>query len=558
MRKHFPSLVVISVFSLVGLKALIHPGLFTAHDIWHQVARLYHYQKAVSDGQFPPYWIGNLANGFGYPLFFFSYHLPWILGLPFLSLGISIPETLKILFLLSYLLSGFSMYVLVNEIFKNKVSALLSTTIYLWAPYRFLTILVSAAMGTAFVFVFLPILLLGIYRTCSDRLPGKGIVLTAIGLSGIILSHFLSFIAVIPLFILFALWSLTLNKEFVLIKFKNLLLGLGLGLGISSFYLLPAVYYNKFTQVATGAFSTLYQNSFVNLSQIIYSKWGYGLNKISAKEGQVPYQLGIAQWLSFTAATAFLVSRLLRNLAIPMDKKFKKLAIVIIGSLFLSILFMLDLSKPFWDLLSNVVVFDSLTIFLLPATFASAFLSGWVFSSLKKPANILFFLFLVGLALYANRNHLRVNTYINIPIELYVASEITTNSFHEYLPKTADVKIFREENRLISPTSIDVIDFSQNTTTFSISASFPEDTYATVRHLSFPGINLYLDGQRKEINTDNLGRIKLNASKGVYRIVVKFKETALIRVSKLITIASTFILFFFSKEGVCKRKENLK
>lgn len=557
VSKYFGPAIIILILSLVGMKALFHPDLFTAHDIWHQVARLYHYQNAIIDGQFPPYWIGNLANGYGYPLFFFSYHLPWILGLPFLGLGISIPETLKILFILSYVLSGFSMYALVNEIFKNRVSALLSAIIYLWAPYRFLTILVSAAMGTAFVFVFLPILLLGIYKTCNDRLTNKGIMLTAIGLSGIILSHFLSFIAVIPLSILFVLWSLVLskNKKPVIVNFKNLLFGSTLGLGISGFYLLPAFYYSKFTQVATGAFSTLYQNSLVNLSQIIYSKWGYGLNKISAKEGQVPYQLGIAQWLSFIATTVFLVSGSLRNLTIPMDKKFKKLAIVIIGSLFLSILFMLDLSKPFWDILSNIVIFDSLAVFLLPATFASAFLSGWVFSLLKKPTNILFFLFLVGLALYANRNHLRVNTYTDIPVELYIASEITTNSFHEYLPKTADLKIFVEENELLLPKDTKIINFSQNTTTFSISALFPEEKDTTIRHLSFPGINLYLDGRKKEINTDQLGRIKLMVPKGIHTITVKFEETPLIRVSKLITIASIFILFFVVKKAYAKEKK---
>lgn len=120
VRKHLGPVLIILIFSLVGIKALFYPGLYSAHDIWHQVARFYHYSKAVSDGQIPPYWIGNLANGYGYPLFFFSYHLPWILGLPFLGLGISIPETLKILFVFSYILSGIFMYLLVNGILKTK------------------------------------------------------------------------------------------------------------------------------------------------------------------------------------------------------------------------------------------------------------------------------------------------------------------------------------------------------------------------------------------------------------------------------------------------------
>lgn len=511
------------------------------------------------DGQIPPYWIGNLANGYGYPLFFFSYHLPWILGLPFLGLGISIPETLKILFVFSYILSGLSMYLLVEGIFKNKMSALLSAIIYLWAPYRFLTILVGAAMGTAFVFTFLPILLLGIYKSCNDKKPNKGIILTAIGLSGIILSHFLSFIAVIPLSILFALWSLKLskNKKPVIVNFKNLLFGSILGLGISGFYLLPAFYYSKFTQAAAGVFSTLYQNEFVNLGQVIYSKWGYGLNKISAKAGAVPYQLGAAQWLSAAAGTTLvLLSLLARTLKVKTQvfssQRFISLGIILLCLFVLSIFLMLEYSQLLWDFVVKFVVLDSPTIFLFPTTFASAFLSGVVFISVRKPINILFFIFIVSLALYANRNHLRVNTYTNIPLELYIASEITTNSFHEYLPKTADIKIFIEENQLILPKDSKIINFSQNTTTLSISVLFPEEKDATIRHLSFPGINLYLDGQKKEVNTDQLGRIKLTVPRGIHTIKAKFEETPLIRVSKLITIASIFILFFIVKKAYAK------
>src|SRR5438270_619418 len=94
-KSHWFYLILIMLFSIMGMKALFHPGLFTAHDIWHQVARLYYYNLAVSDGQFPPYWISTLANNYGYPLFFFSYHLPWLLALPLLNLGIDIPTVLK-------------------------------------------------------------------------------------------------------------------------------------------------------------------------------------------------------------------------------------------------------------------------------------------------------------------------------------------------------------------------------------------------------------------------------------------------------------------------------
>lgn len=160
---HLLSIFIVLLFSLIGLQSLFHPGLFTAHDIWHQVARIYHYYQALNDGQFPPYWIGTLAKGLGYPLFFFSYHLPWIVAFPFLKVGLDIPFTLKLLFFLAYFLSGVSMYFFTNSLFKNKLAALLSSLLYLWAPYHFLTILVIASIGTVFYLYFFTITPVGTF-----------------------------------------------------------------------------------------------------------------------------------------------------------------------------------------------------------------------------------------------------------------------------------------------------------------------------------------------------------------------------------------------------------
>src|SRR3990172_43959 len=185
-------LLAIVLFSILGMKALIAPGLFTAHDISHQVVRFFYYSQIVNGGQFPPYWIGRLANGFGYPLFFFSYHLPWIIGVALLKAGLDIPNALKTLLFLSYIGSGFTMYFFVKSLFKNRFSALLSSILYLWLPYHFLIIFVGASLGIAFVYIFLPLLFLGIHLTRDGS--KIGIPILALGLSGLILSHIMHLI----------------------------------------------------------------------------------------------------------------------------------------------------------------------------------------------------------------------------------------------------------------------------------------------------------------------------------------------------------------------------
>ena len=282
---HWLYLLIIIIFSFLGLKALLHPGLYTAHDIWHQVARLYHYKEAILDGQFLPGWISNLSLGYGYPMFIFSYHLPWIVALPFIFSGLSIALTIKILFFLSFFTSGLAMYGLANYFFKDKLAALLSALLYLWAPYHFLTVFVSAAMGTSFVFIFLPLIFWGVSLS-FEKNKLKAVSLLTIGLTGSILSHLMTTVMVAPFIVLFTLYLFIdkhkgnsnkkiLNKQTKL-ALKNIALGILFTLLITSFYLLPLIAYMKKIIASNGGagLGKVYLGSFVNFKQLLYSKWG--------------------------------------------------------------------------------------------------------------------------------------------------------------------------------------------------------------------------------------------------------------------------------------------
>ncbi|MBI2268146.1 MAG: hypothetical protein HYU80_01715 [Candidatus Blackburnbacteria bacterium] len=558
MRKHTIPLTLILVFALIGTKALFHTSLFSAHDIWHQVARFYHYQKAVSEGQYPPYWIGTLAHGLGYPLFFFSYHLPWIIGLPILWISNSIPISLKTLFVISYLLSGIFMYIFAFNLLKNKLASLLSSLLYLWAPYRFVTIFVYGSIGTAFIFTFLPLLFLGILKTSNNKTTRSGIILTAVGLSTLLLSHLMTTLSIIPILFLFILSSQKTNKA---ATGKGLLLGIGL----SAFYLIPAVYYSKFTQVSTGAFDNLYQHGFANFSQLIYSKWGYGIYKESIKEGAFSLQIGIAQWLtvlsSVLVVTWFLLFKEFKKLKTTFtflvnESIYKKFTPLILSSLVgfaLSIFAILDYSHPAWDLLSKVITLDSPTMFMLPATFTASILSGTLYVITNKKLKILLFTSLLAIAFYTNRNHLRVNMYTSFSVPDYVAAETTTNSFHEYLPLTANLNlIYGPQVPLIEPENIKPEKIIRNTNLLAFSFSAPEKTTVTIKHLVFPGIVLYEDEQKKAFTKEKSGRIQFETQAGQHNIVVKFEETFLIKISKLTSIFSILALLFLWRKNHAK------
>ena len=126
-------LIILSVFTL---KDLFKPNFYTSHDGIHQVVRLYYFDQAIRDGQIPPRWAGGLLNGFGYPLFAFSYHLPWFIAEPIYLSGFTIFESIKLTFLIGFILSGITMYFFQKELF-GRLGAFVGTIIYLYAPYRF-------------------------------------------------------------------------------------------------------------------------------------------------------------------------------------------------------------------------------------------------------------------------------------------------------------------------------------------------------------------------------------------------------------------------------------
>lgn len=542
LSNHWLYLTILLVFAVLGAKALIHPGLFTAHDIWHQVARLYYYSQAFKEGIFPPYWISTLAGGLGYPLFFFSYHLPWILGLPFLKMGFDIPTTLKVLFFLSFILSGLFMYLFVNTLLRNRLAALLSAIIYLWAPYHFLTIFVGASMGIVFVFTFLPLLLLGINLVKDAR--NFSIPVVALGLAGIILSHLEHLAFLSPIISIFAIWGFVETKNKTLFL-RNIFFGLALGLLLSAFYLIPAIYYSQFTRIhqETG-FSELYKRNFVNFSQLIYSKWGYGPIVNNAKNGEMSVQLGVAQWLSFLGVIILLFTRKLK-------KDYRKFAVFGMIGFFISIFLMLDFSLPVWQTIEKVITLDYPFRELLSVTFIGSVFSGVLLISFGKKLQYIVFALLIVVALYTNRNHIKVNLYTEVPLKTYLESEITTNSFNEYLPILADNKLLGKPWNELKGESLSVSDTKQTTNLLSFNVTGDKEQVISVGQFYFPGQTLYLDNKQNQFNIDKEGRITFTVPQGNHTITVRYQETQLIKISEYLTLAGILLtLLLFKRKSL--------
>lgn len=528
---------LILLFSLLGIKTLFHSGLFTAHDIWHQVVRLYYYSQAINDGQFPPYWVGQLAKGFGYPLFFFSYNFPWLMGVLLMKGGFDIATTMKTLFIISYLGSGFTMYFFAKGILKDDLAAFLSSVLYLWLPYHFLVIFVGASLGIAFIFTFLPMVFSGIHLSANKS--KLGLIILSIGVAGIILSHIMHLIFLFPVILFFLVWELKqTHKKFpYIIKITS---GLILGILISSFYLLPALFYNSSTRIhLESGFSEIYKRNFINFNQLVYSKWGFAPIVNNAKNGEISFQMGIAQWISIISLFFLLIWD-------KISKVYRSLTICLLFSQVVNIFLMLDSSAPFWKLLTRFVTVDFPFRLLLPTGFISSICAGVVLLNFNKNIRIFACTGLILLTLYTNRNYINVNQYTNFSISTYLGleTEITTNTFNEYLPVQADPGILNKPwNEAVGDNlSISKIRQTTNLLTFNISSA--KEQTVSVGQFYFPGQSLYLDHHQTFFNIDPQGRISFKLPKGFHLIAIKFEQTPLIRISRLLSLFGIFTLIF--------------
>src|SRR3989338_3664457 len=278
--------------SLFTLKDLFLPDFYTSHDGPHQIVRAYYYHQLLQEGQFPPRWVAGLNNGFGYPLFIFSYHLPWLLTEIFRLFGLSAITGVKMAFLSGFILSGITMYFFQKHLF-SRFPAFVGTVIYLFAPFRFSNIFVRAAIGDATAFIFPPLIFWSFDKLISDKKINYGwLILYAFSLTALLLSHAMVFFFYSVGLSVYGLYRLLLTENKINLIRANLLAFI-LFISYSAFYLLPSYFersYTRFSQVMAGTFNNL---SFLSLAKLIYSPWGYGT--IDARQGAMSLSIGFAQ-----------------------------------------------------------------------------------------------------------------------------------------------------------------------------------------------------------------------------------------------------------------------
>jgi len=317
------------LLSLPVIGPLLQPGYYWGgHDARHSVYFLHQFDKVFRDGVLYPRWIPDMAFGYGYPFFNVYGPLASYTGEVFLQLGFDMVTAVKIVFGLSAILSGLTMYLFVRRLL-GRPAGLIAALVYVYIPYHLFDLYVRADLAESVAFVFVPLVLWGFYEVVNQ--PRLAAVLwAALAYAVLMFTHSLSaFIltAIMGLYVVYMIgWKLgevwsrrgggsanqRVDKSTSLVSriqqnpyMIAILSGLPplfvllLGLGLSAAYLFPAIVeagYVRTDQWFGGRFA--FGDDFVEVFQLFSPQWGFGAS-IPGPNDNTGFQIGLAAIILF-------------------------------------------------------------------------------------------------------------------------------------------------------------------------------------------------------------------------------------------------------------------
>ena len=203
------------------------------HDTFFHLSRIEHLSQEIGKGNWIPAVYINENLGFGYssPLFYSD-----VLLIPFAllhNLGLALSSTYKVTIFVISFLSAYTMYHCAKTLtLKTNIGYLCAIT-YLFCNYHITDIYVRGALGELFAMVFLPLILEGMI---AILVQDKKSYTLGIGLTGLALSHNLTFLlGVVLCILLFLIFIQKCTKK----KFFLLAIQIGIAFLLTLFFTIP-------------------------------------------------------------------------------------------------------------------------------------------------------------------------------------------------------------------------------------------------------------------------------------------------------------------------------
>ena len=297
----------ILTISLVASIPYLYDGLITGADLGYHLQRIEGIKDAITTGQFPvriePRWVFN--HGYANAIFYcnFFLYLPAILRL----CGFTVTESYVVYALSMNLACTVVSYWSYSRLFKDKKLGLVLSALYTLSIFHLYKFTITGAIGEGSAFVFLPLVVYGLYLIFEEETSGKSykysFFVLGLGLAGIFQTHVLT--SEISAFIMVLVCLIYLPRLFKEKRFLKLIEGGLLAAGWSLWYLVPfADYYLTQDIKIHHASARRIQEMGAQIPQLFHHFWMNGSRSNNEGGMQYSHPLGVGS-LFFIAAVIF-------------------------------------------------------------------------------------------------------------------------------------------------------------------------------------------------------------------------------------------------------------
>ena len=545
-------LILTILVNLLTFYQLLRPGFFPMQDDL-QAFRIHQMVACLKDFQIPCRWVPDMGYQYGYPQFNYYPPLPYYIGGIFSLIGIQIIDSVKLLFILGFILSALTMFIFLKS-FLNDYAACLGSILYTIVPVKAVQVYVRGSLSEFLAFIFLPLLLWSSLKLIRIG-KTKYLLWLAVSLALLITTHNLTTLIFLPILLVWILTIISLEKKWKM--FYKIISGVLLGIGLSAFYILPFIFEKKYVHLETllgGYFD--YRQHFVSIKQLLFSNYFYYGSSVFGLFDEVSLSAGIVHWI---------VALLALFLSFTFYKKYKKLSITLwvlfaLESIYLFL--MHQRSYFFWEKISTLAWLQFPWRFLVPSAFLLSIfgaISAFLISKLNKNYAVIFTLVVVLSLILLHGAFFKPKEWLNISDKDKFSGESwekqLTISIFDYLPIFA--KLPPNEKAPLLP---DVLDGEVEFLSYQKGSNFQKGEAlvkeaATLRLplFDFPGMQVLVDGMLiHHINNDCrreeycLGLITFNIEEGKHKIEVQLKDTPVRSLGNIISLVSLFLTAFLS------------
>ena len=556
---HDGAVCVLALLLVLGLsfwawEPLLAPGLIKTHD-GQQALWIYEVDRCFDDGQIPCRWLPDMAFGFGQPLFNYLSPLAYYVGELVHLTGFSIVDSLRIAFILGFLLSGALMFLFAKGLWGNWGGAL-AAVFYVYAPYHALDVYVRGALSEHFAIAFFPGVLWGIQKVLSE---GKlhQVLLLALFSSFLVLSHTLMAMVLFPAAVSWAGIVIWQTKR---IDRVYLLLGAELwALALAAFFVVPVLFERDLVhidEVATGYFN--FHDHFASWDQLFLSRsWGFGLSVPGTGDG-MSFQIGWLHWGA--AAASLLTAPLLLRARRPALATLALFLLLFSASVFMTH----EGSKFVWEAIPDLKWVQFPWRYLSLTMLMSSLLAGGLLSSCRgRPwLSLALFAVLAAAVIGLNAEFFRVGGKLDISD----AENFSGERFRQqtsvwgtfYLPIDVAVLPQRHADPLAEATDgrvmVSQLEQGSASLTFETEVSDGSDARMRAAVFDFPDWTVRVDGEVVRHAPEELtGAITFTVPSGTHRVALDLEDTAVRKAGNFLSLSAWALFFLVAAVGAARK-----